>query len=216
ASTRVLLRHNTDPGREVAPRSEGLWISNGRDHSSRQHRTDARSFIEPHAHLVGSVPCPDQPVELQDLLLDPPQLSPECQQTRTSYLRNSLVVWIGYDIEQFLNTVTPDRCNDPELGKMGPDCIDHRGLLTDEQMTGAVEHQATLLLGGLGWHEPHVGPGDRLANGLRISRVILLPLDVRLHIGRRYQPHLVAQRLQLARPMVRRGAGLNADQARRE
>jgi hypothetical protein len=28
-----------------------------------------------HAHLVGSVPGPDQPVELQDLLLDPAQLS---------------------------------------------------------------------------------------------------------------------------------------------
>jgi hypothetical protein len=64
------------------------------------------------------VPGPDQPVELQYLLLDPPQLSPECRETRTSYLRNSLVGWIGYDIEQFLDTVTPDRCNDPELGKM--------------------------------------------------------------------------------------------------
>jgi hypothetical protein len=36
--------------------------------------------------------------------------------------------------------VTPDRRNDPELGKMSPDCIDYRGLLTDEQMAGAVEH----------------------------------------------------------------------------
>ena len=60
-------------------------------------------------HLVGSVPGPDQPVELQYLLLDPP----ECRQTRTGYLRNSLIVWIGYDIEQLLDTVTPDRCNDP-------------------------------------------------------------------------------------------------------
>jgi hypothetical protein len=78
------------------------------------------------------VPGPDQPVELQYLLLDPAQLSSECRQTRTSYLRNSLIVWIGYDIEQLLDTVAPDRCNDPELGKMGPDRIDHRGLLTDE------------------------------------------------------------------------------------
>ena len=62
----------------------------------------------------------------------PSQLSPECQETRTGYLRNSLVVWIGDDIEQFLDTVVPDRCNDPELGKMGPDRIDHRSLLTDE------------------------------------------------------------------------------------
>src|SRR5258706_483237 len=68
-----------------------------------------------------------------DLLLDPAQLSSECQETRTGHFRNSLVVWIGDDIEQLPHTVTPDRRNDPELGKMGPDCIDHRGLLTDER-----------------------------------------------------------------------------------
>jgi hypothetical protein len=114
------------------------------------------------------------------LLLDPLQLIPECRETSTSYLRHSLIVWIGDDIEQFLDTVTPDRRNDPELGKMDPDCIDHRGLLADEQMAGAAEHQAALLLGSLGRHEPHVGPGDRLANGLCVSCVILLPLDVGL------------------------------------
>ena len=46
--------------------------------------------------------------------------------------------------------VAPARCNNPELGKMGPDRIDHRGLLTDEEMARAVEHQAALLLGCLG------------------------------------------------------------------
>jgi hypothetical protein len=80
------------------------------------------------------VPCPDQSIELQDLLLYPSQLSPECRETRTSYLWNPSVVWIGNDIEQFLDTATPNRSNDPELGKMGPDRIDHRGQLTDEQM----------------------------------------------------------------------------------
>ena len=84
------------------------------------------------------MPGPDQLVELEYLLLDPLQLIPECRQTRTSYVRNSLVVRIGDDIKQFLDTVTTDRRNDPELGKMGPDCIDHRGLLADEQMAGAV------------------------------------------------------------------------------
>src|SRR6195952_3421587 len=64
ASTRVLLRHEPNPGREVSSRSEGLWISNGCDQSRGQHRADAGSFIEPHAHLIGSVPGPDQPVEL--------------------------------------------------------------------------------------------------------------------------------------------------------
>jgi hypothetical protein len=127
------------------------------------------------------VPGPDQPVELQDLLLDTPQFSPECRETRTGYLRNSLVVWIGHDIEQLLDTLAPDRCNDPELGKMRPDRIDHRGRLTDEQMARAMKHQATLLLGCFGRHEPHVGSGDRLANGLCVSCFILLPFDVGLH-----------------------------------
>src|ERR1035437_7197437 len=83
-------------------------------------------------------------------------------------------------------------------------------------MARAVQHQAALLLGSLGWHKPHVGPGDCLANGLCVSRVILLPLDVGLHIGRRHQPHGVTQCLEFARPMVRRGAGLYANQARRQ
>jgi hypothetical protein len=64
----------------------------------------------------------------------------------------------------------------------------------------------------LGWYKPHVGPGDCLANGLRVSRIVLLPLDVGLHIGRRDQPHGVTQCLQLARPVVRRGAGFDTDQ----
>src|SRR5204863_6898010 len=170
--------------------------------------TDTGSFIEPHAHLVGSVPGRDQPVELQYLLFDPTQLSPECRKTCTSYLRNSLVVWIGDDSEQFLDTAAPDRGNDPELGKMGPDRIDHRSLLTDEQMARAVEHQAALLLGSLGWHEPHVGPGHCLADRLCVSRVILLPFDIGLHVGRRHQPHGVTKCLELARPMMRRGASL--------
>src|ERR1700692_4172021 len=140
--------------------------------------------MEPHAHLVGSVPGPDQPVELEYLLLDPSQLSPECRETRTSYLWNPSVVRIGDASEQLLDAVTPDRRKDPELGQMSPDRLHHAGVLTDEQMARAVQHQAALLLGSLGRHEPHVGPGDCLANGLCVSRVILLPLDGGLHVRR--------------------------------
>jgi hypothetical protein len=45
----------------------------------------------------------------------------------------------------------------------------------------AVEHQAALLLGCLGRHEPHVCPGDRLADGLSVSSIILVSLDVGFH-----------------------------------
>jgi Uncharacterized protein conserved in bacteria (DUF2147) len=55
------------------------------------------------------VPGHDYTVELQDLLLEPAQLSPECSETRTGYRRNSLVARIGDDIEQFLDTFASDR-----------------------------------------------------------------------------------------------------------
>ena len=65
-----------------------------------------------------------------------------------------------------------------KLCKMGTDRIDHCGLLTDEQMAGAMEHQAALLRERLGRHEPHVCPGDRLADGLSVGSIVLLSLDV--------------------------------------
>src|SRR3954449_591471 len=83
-------------------------------------------------------------------------------------------------------------------------------------MAGAMEHQAALLLGRLGWHKPHVGPGHCFADGLCVSDVILLSFDVGLHVGGRHQPHRVSQGLELTRPMMRGGAGLDADQAWRQ
>jgi hypothetical protein len=83
-------------------------------------------------------------------------------------------------------------------------------------MARAMEHQAALLLGRLGRDEPHVGPGDRLADGLDVSRIVFLPFDVGLYVGRRHQAHGVAERLELARPMIRRGTRLDANQACRK
>ena len=155
-------------------------------------------------------------VELQDLRLEHPQLGAERGETRARNLGHPFVTWIGDDVEQFLDTLASDRRDDPELGKMGADRIDHRGLLADEEMARAMEHQAALLLGRLGLDEPHVGPGDRFADRLGISGIVLLPLDVGLHVGRRHQAHGMPERLELARPMMRRGAGLDADQAWRQ
>ena len=44
------------------------------------------------------------------------------------------------------------------------------------------------------------------------SHVILLTLDVGLHVSRRHQPHRMAECLELARPVVRRGASLDPNQ----
>src|SRR5260370_1901453 len=99
---------------------------------------------------------------------------------------------------------------------MGADRIDHGLLLPDQEMACAMQHQAALLLGGLGLNEPHVGPGDRLADRLGVSGIVLLSLDVGFDIGRRHETYCVPERLEFARPVMRRCAGLNADEAWRQ
>src|SRR6266481_399589 len=64
APTGVLLRNEPNPGREIPPRSEGLWVGNGSGQSSGQYRANARTIIQPQAHLTGSVPGSDHAVEL--------------------------------------------------------------------------------------------------------------------------------------------------------
>src|SRR5262245_8772910 len=105
-------------------------------------------------------------------------------------------------MEQLLDSSAPDRRDNAELSEVGSDRINHRGLLTDKQMACAMQHQATLLLRGLGWHKPHGGSGNGFANRLSIGHVVLLSLDVGLHIGRRHQAYRMPQRLELARPMM--------------
>ena len=76
-----------------------------------------------------------------------------------------------------------------------------------------MKRQVTLLLGRLGRDEPHVSPGDGLADRLRIGGIVLMVLHIGLNVSWRHQPNLVTKRLQLARPVVRRGASLDANQA---
>src|SRR5258707_6983595 len=178
----MLLRNEPNPGREVTSRPEGPGVSNARDQSGRQHRTDPRNVMKAFARLVGPVPGHDHSIELQDLLLETEQLSAERGKARTGNLRYPFVAWICNDMQQFRNPSTPDRRYNAELGKVSSDRVNHRGLLADEQMTGAVKHQAALLLEGLGWYKPHVGSGDRFANSLSVSHVVLLPFYVGLHV----------------------------------
>ena len=173
ASARVLLRHEPNPGREVPPRPENPRIRDAGNQSGRQRRTDTGDIVEPPARLTGSVPSPDHTIELQNLCLQHLQLGTESGHTRTCNLGQSPVTCISDDAEQLLDTMASDRRDNPELRKMSAESIDHRGLLADEQVTGTMKRQATLLLRRLGRDEPHVGPGDRLADRLGVSRSFL-------------------------------------------
>ena len=91
---------------------------------------------------------------------------------------NPIVIRVSDDIEQLFDTVSTNRRNDAELGKVGTDRIDHGSLLANEEVTRAVEHQAALLLGRLGLHEPHARPHDGFADRLSIGGIVLLALEI--------------------------------------
>src|SRR5262249_32216252 len=203
APARVLLWHEPDPRREIPTRSKSLRISNAGDQSGGQRGTHAGNLIQSLARLIGSMTGNNLTVEVEDLRFQRPQLGAESKEAGPGNLRQPLVAYIGDHIEQLFNAITSDRCDNAKLSKMGTDRIDHRRLLANEQMACAMEHQAALLLPRLGRHEPHVWPGDRLADGLSIGGIILLSLDVRLDVGRRHQAHRMTKTLQFARPMMR-------------
>ena len=64
--------------------------------------------------------------------------------------------------------------------------------------------------------DAHGRPGDRFADRLGIRLIGLSPFDIRLDVGRRHQPHLMAKRGELPRPVMRARASLHADQAGRQ
>ena len=99
---------------------------------------------------------------------------------------------------------------------MRPQGIDHLGPLPHQKIARPMQHQPALLLGRFDLHETHGRPPHRLADRLGVGGIVLVALDVGLHVLRRHQPHLVAKLRQFTRPIMRRGAGFHADQARRQ
>ena len=109
--------------------------------------TNARYIVEPPASFTGSMPGHDQTIELQNLRLQRLQLGAESNDTGACNLGQPLVIGIGGNTEQLLDTIASDRRDDPKLCKMGANGVDHCGLLADKEMARTMEHQAALLLG---------------------------------------------------------------------
>ncbi len=91
--------------------------------------------------------------------------------------------------------------------------VDDLGALADQQIARPEDHGRGLLRLALHGDEPHGRALGGLADRLGIGHVVLLPLDERLHVGRRDQPHLVAELADRASPVVRARAGLHGDKA---
>lgn len=106
----------------------------------------------------------------------------------------------------------PNWDSDAEFGEHTAHHVDQLRTLLDQQAANAMKRQRRLLLARLDGHEPHRLTGDRFADRLGVSCIVLTALHIRLHVSRRHQPYLMTKPGQFARPMVRRSAGLGTYQ----
>lgn len=100
-----------------------------------------------------------------------------------------------------------DACHDAVLSQVPSQRVNEHCPLPHHRVAALVEHQHRLLLDGLRRHAPY----RRARHRLGVGCVGFPALHLGLHIGRRHQPHVVPQRHQLPRPMMRRGTCLNAN-----
>ena len=105
------------------------------------------------------------------------------------------------------------RRDDAELSEVAPQSVDQHRSLANQEIPGLVQHQHSLLHLGLHGHEPHGRPCNGLGDCLSVGGVGLAALHIGLHVRWRHETHLVADRHQLTRPMVGRGARFVADEA---
>src|SRR2546427_8096666 len=120
---------------------------------------------------------------------------------------------LGHQLPQPLNALSR---HDSKLAERRPQRVGYHGALPHQQRAGGVNSHRRLLLYALHRHRPHRRTADRLADRLRVPAVVLVALHIRLHIGRRHQPDLVAITADHPSPVVRTATGLNAHRAGRQ
>jgi hypothetical protein len=112
-----------------------------------------------------------------------------------------------------------EREYDTKFAEQTADAIEGGGALFDESLANPMQTQLRLLRHGFDGHEAHLGPLHRLADGGSIGGVVLTAFagqTIRSNELGCDQSHRVSVLLKQACPVVRTGAGLHTDRARRE
>ena len=211
AAGRSLPGHQPEPGGELPPAAEQLGVRHRRAQGHRAQRAEARDHVQSPRPFVLAQRRRDQPVELADLLADRLQSLRQRQQRRPHDERKPVAG--AQPADQFEHRGAALRHHDAEFRKMAAQRVQQLGALPHQQIARLEQHQTALLLDALHRDAPHLRIARRTGDGAGVLGVVLLARQKRLHPRRRDQPHLVSEPLQLARPVMRAAAGLEADAA---
>ena len=155
-------------------------------------------------------------VELCNLRLDPKQHRRqrlECEPSCDGEIGTGAIMDQGNQLARVASAL---RHHDAQLCKVTAQGIDQGGPLTNQEITGSMQHEGALLLRALDRDEAHRRPCDGLTDRSRVRGIVLLSAQIGFDIGRRDQADIVPEGHERAGPVVSRRAGLHPDQARRK
>src|ERR1700757_4720966 len=129
------------------------------------------------------MPGMDAPLDGYGLFPDSRILASKDVETEPGGGWNAIILLIRDDLEQLCRAFAAFRRDDAELGHMPADRVRQHRSLTNQKLPAAMQHQAGLLLFGLGRHEPHRRPRDRLADGSSVVGIVLVAFEIGLHVA---------------------------------
>ena len=156
---------------------------------------------------------PDQqlPIQRCNRCLDLLDLICQHPQYLLRHSRQADVGIVANNGDQLAHIAQAPRRHDSELRQMGPQRVYQHRALSHQLLAAAMQQRRCLLLCRLHRHKSHRRTPNRFANRFGVGGVVLITLDVRLHVLRRHQPHLVPKRAELASPVVPRRTRFQPD-----
>src|SRR5262245_61311336 len=213
AAGRMLSRHQADPGSKTAAGRERFPISDLGHQRGSDNRTNARDFLQPSAFFTRAVPRVDTLLEGHDLGPGSRILASKDGEAEPRSRWNAAILLVSDDLEQLCCAIAALRRDNAELGHVPADRIRQHRSLTNQKLPAAMQHQAGLLLFGLGRDKSHRRPRDCFADCGSVVGIVFAALQIGFHVARRQQPHGVAKRLKPAAPIMCARTCLNADEA---
>jgi hypothetical protein len=213
---RMLARHQPEVSGELPPVFEAPRLADRGDDGGGDKRTDTGDGNEPLADWVGIEDGFDPFIEQGEPVVERAEL---VAQRMESLLRH------GREADEASRELfaQPDEeardafgADDAIFQEQATDLVDERGAMMDETFPDAMQRLEVLLIGSLDGHCPHVGTRRGFGDGGGIVAVVLGSLAEGDDILGGDELDLVSECGELARPVLRAGAGLHRDATRRK